>query len=115
MTPDQTYAAALKAIDALMDAAPGTVEGERLDALARWVVEYERLNVKIPMPTAADAIKFRMEQMGYLQSHLAELIGSRSHASEILKGKRAPSRRQCVTLYEKWGVPLDVLMQARKR
>src|SRR5690348_17394843 len=97
MTPDETYAAALKAIDAMMNADPSTVEGKRLAELARWVEEYERLTSTIPMPSPADAIKFRMDQMGYTQTHLADLVGSRSHASEILSGKRKPSRRQAVT------------------
>lgn len=115
MKPDEVYAAALKAIDALMDAAPGTVEGERLSELAKWVEEYERLTVDIPMPTPAEAIKFRMEQMGYTQTHFADLVGSRGHASEILMGKRAVSRRLAVDLYERWGIPLDVLLQAKRR
>jgi len=37
------YEAALKKIDQLFDTAqPGTPEGEELDRLANWVVEYER-------------------------------------------------------------------------
>lgn len=111
MSPDQTYAAALKAIDALMDAGPDTVEGKRLAELARWVEEYERLTVPIAMPTPAAAIRFRMEQMGYTQTNLADLVGSRGKASEYLSGKRRPGRRHAIIIYEKWGIPLDVLLQ----
>ena len=42
MSPDKIYANALNAIDALMDAAPGTVEARRLIELSKWVEEYER-------------------------------------------------------------------------
>lgn len=39
-------------------------------------------------PDPIEAIKFRMEQMGYSQSDLAKVVGLKSRASEILSKKR---------------------------
>lgn len=43
----EDYAAALKEVDTLMSAAPGTKEGERLDFLANLVQAYESKNFPI--------------------------------------------------------------------
>jgi antitoxin component HigA of HigAB toxin-antitoxin module len=62
------------------------------------------------LPTPAGAIKFRMEQAGHTQQDLAQLIGSRSRASEILSGKRGISKRDIATLCDAWGIPARVLL-----
>lgn len=53
------------------------------------------------------------EQNGYEQSDLAKLLGSRSHAAEILNGKRGLSLRMIRVLHAEWGVPLESLVQER--
>lgn len=54
-TPEN-YAAALKEIDVLMSAEPGTLEGRRLQILAELVQEYEAKHFPIDIPTAADDV-----------------------------------------------------------
>ncbi|MBO4317657.1 MAG: hypothetical protein J5855_05225 [Mailhella sp.] len=44
------YEAALREIDALMDAGSGTPEGERLDMLAALVEAYEQKNFPLDLP-----------------------------------------------------------------
>ncbi len=56
------YTAALARIDALMDAEPGTPEGEELDVLADLVEHYEEKHVPMGYPSPLAAIQFRMEQ-----------------------------------------------------
>lgn len=70
-------------------------------------------NIDIGLPTPAEAIRFRMEQSGHTQTELAELLGSRSHASELLSGKRYPSKRDALIIYREWGVPLICLIQEK--
>lgn len=65
---------------------------------------------KIGLPTPLGAIRFRMEQGGHTQADLAKLIGSRSRASEILSGKRLPSKGQIRKLVDEWGIPARSLL-----
>jgi HTH-type transcriptional regulator / antitoxin HigA len=63
------YEAALARIDALMDAEPGTPEGEELDILAD-LVHYEAKHVPMSYPSAVAAIESRLEQAGLTQREL---------------------------------------------
>src|ERR1700683_1202106 len=80
------HKAALARIDALMDAEGDEVVVAELQVLAILVERYEREAFPIAPPTPVEAIRFRMEQMGYTQADLARLLGSRSRASEIMTG-----------------------------
>jgi HTH-type transcriptional regulator/antitoxin HigA len=51
-----------------------------------------------------------MVQKNYKQSDLAELLGSRSRASEILNRKRPLTMEQARLLHERWQVPAEALL-----
>jgi len=61
---------------------------------------------------AIEAIKFRMEQLGYTQTDLAKVVGLKSRASEILSKKRKLSLDMIRQLHEKLNIPTDVLIQS---
>src|SRR3546814_7425651 len=69
-----------------MDAQEGTPEVAELEVLAILVERYEQEAFPIDPPSALDAILFRMEQAGYQQRDLAQVLGSRSRALEIMRG-----------------------------
>ena len=52
------YKIALSRIDALMDAEPGTPDGEELDILTDLVEHYETKHVPMGYPSAVAAIEF---------------------------------------------------------
>lgn len=54
------------------------------------------------------AIKFRMEQVGYTQNDLANIVGLKSRASEILNKKRKLSLEMIRKLHESLHIPTDV-------
>lgn len=83
------YDAALAEVDALMDAAPGTAEGDRLDVLVTLVEAYEARRWPIDLPDPIDAIRIRMEQKHLRRRDLEPMIGSRGRVSEVLSRKRA--------------------------
>jgi HTH-type transcriptional regulator / antitoxin HigA len=83
------YDAALRDIDALMDAQPGTSDGDRLDVLVTLVQAYEARHHPVPPPDPVDAIRFRMEQAGLTPRDLEPYIGSRARVSEVLNRRRA--------------------------
>jgi len=59
------HAAALRRIDSLMDARPGTPEADELALLTTLVEAYEDRHFPIDDPDPLATIEFRMEQMGH--------------------------------------------------
>jgi HTH-type transcriptional regulator / antitoxin HigA len=108
---DADYRAALARIDALMNAEPGTPEGEELDVLADLVELYEARHVPMGYPTVLEALRFRMEQAGLSPRDLIPFIGSRAKVSEVLSGKRPLSMQMARALHANLGIPADVLLQ----
>jgi HTH-type transcriptional regulator / antitoxin HigA len=109
---EQDHKAALTRIDQLMDAEEGTPEAAELQVLAILVERYERDAFPIDVPSPIDAIRFRMEQMGYTQSDLARLLGSRSRASEIMSGStKHLSINMIRRLHGQWRIPAEALIR----
>jgi HTH-type transcriptional regulator/antitoxin HigA len=108
---NQDYQEALARIDEIFDAKPNTREGDELEILGVLVDEYEEKHFSIEAPKPLDAIKFRMDQLGMAQKDLAEILGSKSRASELLSGERSLSLNQIKILHEKLEIPADVLIQ----
>src|SRR4051812_43401533 len=85
---EKDYQKALKRLELIFDAKPNTKEGDELDLLGFLIEKYEDEHYPIDAPDPIEAIKFRMEQMGYKQKDLAEIIGYKGRVSEILNRKR---------------------------
>ncbi|MFL7870588.1 MAG: type II toxin-antitoxin system HigA family antitoxin, partial [Anaerolineales bacterium] len=58
------YEAALKEIERLFDAEPGTPESDRLEVLTTLVEAYEDEHYAIPAPDPVEAILYYMESRG---------------------------------------------------
>lgn len=106
------YQLAMARLEEIFDAKKGTPEGDELEILGILIDQYENDNFPIGLPDPIEAIKFRMEQMGYSQSDLAKVVGRKSRASEILNKKRKLSLEMIRQLHEKLNIPTDVLIQA---
>ena len=104
------YQAALRNIEALMDAKPNTVEGDALEILSILVADYERRKHPIDPPNPIDAIKFRMEQRGWGLADLAPLLGGRNRVSEVMRGKRKLTVQMIRRLHEDLAIPAHVLL-----
>lgn len=106
------YNQALKRLENIFDAKEGTPEGDELEVLGILIDEYEKEQFPIDLPDPIEAIKFRMEQMGYSQNDLAAIVGLKSRASELLNRKRKLSLEMIRKLHEELNIPTDVLIQA---
>ena len=73
---------------------------------------YEKIHYPIEFPDPIEAIKFRMEQLGYNQSDLATVVGLKSRASEILNKKRKLTLEMIRNLHDSLNIPTDVLIQS---
>jgi HTH-type transcriptional regulator/antitoxin HigA len=108
---ENDYNQALKRLEMIFDSKRGTSEGDELEILAMLIDQYENDHFPIDLPDPIEAIKFRMEQMGYTQSDLANIIGFKSRASEILNRKRKLSLEMIRQIHVSLKIPTDVLIQ----
>lgn len=106
------YQEALKRLEEIFDAPPGTAEGDELEILGLLIEKYDDEHYPIDAPDPVEAIKFRMEQMGYRQKDLARIVGYKSRVSEILNRKRKLTLKMVRTLHRKLNIPLGTLVQA---
>ena len=109
---ESEYKKALTKLEKLFNAKPNTPKGDELELLSLLIHKYEQEKYPIDMPDPIEAIKFRMEQMGYTQNDLAKIIGLKSRASEILNRKRPLTLEMIRNLHEKMNIPTQVLIQA---
>ena len=106
------YQQALTRLESIFDAKKGSAEGDELEVLGILIEKYEDEHFPVGMPDPIEAIKFRMEQMGYNQADLARVVGLKSRASEILNRKRKLSLDMIRQLHDNLKIPTDVLIQA---
>jgi len=104
------YNNALKQIDKLWNAEPNTSQGDKLEVLVTLVEAYEKKHFHIDPPDPIEAIKFRMEQMGLTQSDLAEAMGGKNRASEVLSGKRNLTLKMARELHKRFNIPAESLL-----
>jgi HTH-type transcriptional regulator/antitoxin HigA len=109
---ENDYKQALERLELIFDAKIGSPEGDELEVLGILIDKYENEKFPISLPDPIEAIKFRMEQMGYNQKDLANIVGLKSRASEILNRKRKLSLEMIRQLHENLHIPTDVLIQS---
>ena len=108
---EKEYQKALNRLEKIFDAKKGSKEGDELELLSLLIDKYEQEKYPIDLPDPIDAIKFRMEQLGYKQKDLALAIGLKSRVSEILNRKRKLTLDMIRTLSEVLSIPTDVLVK----
>ena len=108
---EKDYNQALERLETIFDAKPGTPESDELEVLGILIDQYENEHFPIGLPDPIEAIKFRMEQMGYNQNDLAKIVGRKSRASESLNRKRKLSLEMIRQLHDRLNIPTDVLIQ----
>src|SRR6478672_9442794 len=105
------YQEALKRLELIFDAKKNTPAGDELELLGILIDHYERIHFPMEYPDPIEAIKFRMEQLGYTQGDFASLVGSTSRASEILNKKRKLTLDMIRGIQRDMHIPSEVLIQ----
>ena len=108
---EKDYEKALQRLEEIFDAERGSKHGDELEILSILIEKYEKEKFPIGMPNPIEAIKFRMEQLGMKQKDLAEVVGLKSRASEILNKKRKLSIDMIRKLSQSLSIPSEVLIQ----
>jgi len=114
---DEDHRAALVEIDACWGAPEGSEEGDKLEVLVALVELYEAKRWPIETDRSFDPIdvlSYAIEEFGHTQAELAELLGSRSRASEILSRRRALTVEMIHKISEGWKIPADLLVHPYK-
>lgn len=105
------YQAALEEIDVLFDnlPEPGTPEGDRFELLSLLISHYEDQQFPILAADPVELLRFAITDMGRSQAELAELLGSRPRASEIMSRKRALTLDMIRSISAAWKLPFEAL------
>jgi HTH-type transcriptional regulator / antitoxin HigA len=114
---DKEHRAALAEIDSCWGAPESTEKGERLDVLLALVDLYETKRWPIDVDKnfdPVDVLNYAIDELGHTQAELAELLDSRSRASEILSRRRALTVDMIHTISEAWKIPADLLVRPYK-
>ena len=108
------YQFALTRLEQIFDAKKNSKDGDELEILSILIEKYEDEHFPIGFPDPIEAIKFRMEQLGYNQTDLAKVVGLKSRASEILNKKRKLTLEMVRLIHNSLKIPTEVLIQAYK-
>lgn len=93
------------------DPARESGDGARLELLAKLVEDYEKERFAFNHPDPIDAIIFRMEEQGLRQKDIADLLGGRNRASEVLSRKRPLTLAMIRALHRALGIPTALLVR----
>jgi HTH-type transcriptional regulator/antitoxin HigA len=114
---DEDRRAALAEIEACWGAPKGTEEGDKLDVLLALVDIYETEQWPIEIDEnfdPIDVLRYAIDELGHTQAELAEVLGSRSRASEVLARRRALTVEMIHKIGEAWKIPADLLVRPYK-
>jgi len=105
------HRAALKEIERLMDAKPGTPAGDRLEILTTLVERYESEHEPIEPPDPIAALLYYMESRGLTRRDLEPYLGSRARVAEVLNRRRPLTIDMIRKLHNGLGISAEVLIR----
>jgi HTH-type transcriptional regulator/antitoxin HigA len=114
---DKDHRAALAEIEACWGAPEGTEKGDKLDVLLALVEIYEAKRWPIDIDERfdpVDVLHYAISELGHTQAELAELLGSRSRASEILARRRPLTVEMIHSISDTWKIPAELLVRPYK-
>lgn len=109
---DEDHRAALVEIDRLWSFPDDSPENDKLDVLATLVEVYEKDRWPRRSCSPAEILRYAIDEMGRSQAGLAEVVGSRSLASQLLGGSRRVSLDAAQAITAAWGIPIQLLVSA---
>ena len=108
---NQEYEKALARLEKIFDSTPKDKTFKEAELLVMLIENYELKNEPaFPDPDPIEVIKFKMEQNNLRNKDLAEIVGSKSKASEILNKKRRLTLKMIRQINKLLGIPAEVLI-----
>jgi len=106
---EASHREALREIERLWNAAPGTEEREIVGVLADLVELYESRHYRVPDADPIEVLEFAISDMGRSQKELGIVLGSSSRASEVMNRRRALTIDMIDKISRAWHIPVAVL------
>lgn len=108
---EEEYEKALKRLEKIFDSTPKDKTFKEADLLSMLIENYElETEPAFPDPDPIEVIKFKMEQNNLRNKDLAEIVGSKSKASEILNKKRRLTLKMIRQINKLLGIPAELLI-----
>ena len=92
----------------------GSPAGDKLDILVTLVETYEEKALATEEPgrfDPVDVLRYAIEELGHSQAELADILGSRSRASEVLARRRPLTLEIIQKINASWKIPADLLVR----
>jgi HTH-type transcriptional regulator / antitoxin HigA len=105
---DKDHRVALAEIEKLWGASNDTPEGDKLDILVTLVETYEERRWPLRSRRRfdpVDVLHYAIEELGHSQAELADILGSRSRASEVLARRRPLTLEMIQKINASWKSP----------
>lgn len=91
---------------------PTHAQVKAIELLTLLIERYEQEHYKVPKASAADVLRFLIEQHGLKQRDLARQLGGESVVSEVLSGKRKLTTSHIEQLSSRFNVSLAVFFSS---
>jgi HTH-type transcriptional regulator/antitoxin HigA len=88
----------------------GSPDADRFEVLATLIDTYESEHWAIPEADPIDVLNYAISDMGRSQADLAEILGSRSRASEVLSRRRPLTLDMIRKISSAWKLPVELLV-----
>ncbi len=110
------HEAALKEVDKLFSAEPGTPDFDRLDVIVTLIEAYEAKHFPVPEPDdPVEVLEYYMDSRGLSRTELIPYLGSKERVSEVFNHKRRLSLEMIRRLHSGLGIPSDLLIAANAK
>jgi HTH-type transcriptional regulator/antitoxin HigA len=100
---------ALRRVEVLLGARPGTVEADELDIWTDLIAAYERRHYDVPTGGGAEVLRHLLQSNGLTQSDIPD-VGTPSSISLVLSGRRPLTLRQIRTLVTRFNINPSVFI-----
>lgn len=106
------YLKAMERLEEIFDSKKGEPTFDEAELLVMLIEKYETETEPLfPEPDPIEVLKFKMEQKNLRNKDLAEIIGGKSKASEILNKKRKLTLSMIRKINKMLGIPAETLIR----
>jgi len=106
------YLKAMERLEEIFDSKKGEPTFDEAELLVVLIEKYEtETETLFPEPDPIEVLKFKMEQKNFRNKDLAEIIGGKSKASEILNKKRKLTLSMIRKINKMLGIPAETLIR----
>ncbi|WP_120182584.1 helix-turn-helix domain-containing protein [Pelobium manganitolerans] len=96
----------------IFHAEEGTPEDDELGVLLLLLKDYEDKHILMPQIEVLEVIKDKMQEQGIKNKDLEGIIGSKSHVSSILSGRRDITLKMAQKLRDFFNLPAELFLRA---